>query len=59
MAGRLWKSRSPPIIRQFRCPECGEIVPATKRSDRKTPPGHVKTMWCFRCKKQRDFLQVE
>ena len=44
--------------RLFRCPVCGEVAPATKRSG-KTRPGHIKTMYCCQCREDRDFEQIE
>lgn len=44
--------------RFFLCPVCGAEVPATA-TKRMTVPGHVKTMWCFRCRETRNFIQKE
>lgn len=49
-------SRSRRHYRRFRCPECGELMTAPKK--RNTAIGHIKTMWCWRCKEMRDFVQV-
>ena len=45
------------MIRCFRCPECGSFMyaPKKKRSEKK----HVKTMWCWKCKEERDMEFVE
>lgn len=45
-------------LRRFKCPECGAVLTATKHTKR-TGDGHVKTMWCFTCKAERDFVQVD
>lgn len=45
-------------LRVFRCPVCRETIVAPKRLYM-TGVGHVKTMWCWRCKDVRDFKQVE
>ena len=45
-------------LRRFRCPECGAVLTATKHIAR-TGDGHVKTMWCFTCKMERDFIQID
>lgn len=43
--------------RMFQCPECKNTVTAYKSSNRLTPDGHIKTMYCPFCKEQRDFVQ--
>lgn len=48
----------PKQIRTFRCPECGAVMSAPKYKAR-TNAGHVKTMYCYRCKADRDFIQVD
>ena len=50
-------SRSTRYYRQFRCPTCGTEMVAPKM--RKTAKGHIKTMWCWKCRDMRDFVQVE
>ena len=54
------RSKDPRRIqkRLFRCPVCGEVAPATKHTTR-TIPGHIKTMYCCRCRDVRDFEQIE
>ena len=45
--------------RWFRCPECGLVFPAHKWRARFTAAGHIKTMWCWRCQKVQDFVQLK
>lgn len=45
------------LIRMFQCPECGEIVYASKRK-RMTGVGHIKTMWRWKCKAETDHVQI-
>lgn len=45
-------------VRHFRCPECGASVAAAKGKCR-TGQGHIKTMYCYVCKRDRDFVQVD
>lgn len=47
-----------PQMRKFRCDECSAFAPATKRRSRKTPVGHVKNMYCIRCRKVTRHVQV-
>lgn len=48
--------KSARFYREFRCPECGEKVTAPK--GRKTPIGHIKTMYCWKCREERNFVQI-
>jgi hypothetical protein len=52
------KNRST-ILRYFRCPECAGKMTAPKMSADSTGSGHIKTMWCWRCKTERDFVQID
>jgi len=54
----LKRCRRTTQVRLFACPVCGARKPATKRAGRKTEAGHIKTMWCFCCREERDFEQV-
>lgn len=49
---RVWS------MRRFRCPECGTMMSAAK-VERRATKGHVKTMYCWVCKGDRDFVQVD
>lgn len=51
------RSGLPPQVRVFQCPNCGKLVPATKRKG-KTAIGHIKTMVCYYCGELGDFVQV-
>ena len=44
--------------RRFKCPVCGTVLTAYKLSSRRTSAGHIKTMWCYKCKKVQNFTQV-
>ena len=44
--------------RVFKCPECGNMQVAYKKSSRRTAEGHKKKMWCWKCKKEINFTQV-
>jgi len=43
-------------IRRFKCSVCGADATAPKLS--RTGNGHVKTMYCPVCRRERDFVQV-
>lgn len=44
--------------RWFKCPQCGQIMVAPKQNSHNggTDLGHLKTMYCFICKKKQDFV---
>ena len=52
------KSRNPPQVRLFQRPSCARFVLATKMKSR-TAIGHTKTMYCFFCQEEQDFVQVD
>lgn len=52
------RSRRGPQVRLFRCPVCGNTMPATKMMGR-TIIGHIKTMHCLFCGEVQDFIQVD
>lgn len=49
-------ARQRPQVRYFVCPACGATSPATKWKGT-TAAGHVKTMYCYRCKNITDHIQ--
>lgn len=44
--------------RIFECPECGVHLTAYKSRSFFTSEGHVKTMWCYRCRTDRNMVQL-
>ena len=44
--------------RYFKCPECGTILTAYKKSSRRTSVNHIKHMYCYKCKEVRPFVQL-
>lgn len=44
--------------RTFCCPDCGTIATAYKKSSRRTTKGHIKHMWCWKCKAEKGFTQL-
>ena len=44
--------------RVFRCPDCGTVVTAYKKSSRRTVQGHTKHMYCWKCKDMKGFIQL-
>ena len=45
-------------LRYFECPNCGIIVTAPK-TDGRSHSGHIKTMYCYVCKKETNHVQVD
>lgn len=58
MSVRAHKDALPIHLRDFRCKECGTVVPATKVRH-KTKKGHIKHMYCFVCQTDTEHEQVE
>lgn len=58
MSTKAHKTARPIQVRDFRCAECGTIVPATK-TRHKTSKGHIKHMYCHVCKKETEHVQTE
>ena len=44
--------------RYFKCPECGTVLTAYKKSSRRTSVNHIKHMYCYKCKEVRPFIQL-
>ena len=44
--------------RTFQCNECGTKVVYTKRKE-KTAKGHIKTAYCYMCRKITDHTQID
>lgn len=51
--------KRPFALRYFKCPECGAIQTATKKLSLMSEKGHIKTMYCFSCKKKRQFEMID
>ena len=44
--------------RVFKCPDCGNQAVAYKKSSRRTKEGHLKKLWCWKCKEEKNFVQI-
>lgn len=44
--------------RRFKCCECGTLLTAYKKSNRRTSVNHIKHMYCYVCKETQPFIQV-
>lgn len=50
--------KRPQVLRYFRCCECGTEITAPKRANKQTPRGHIKHMWCYKCKEVTAHEQI-
>ena len=55
---RLHQGKRTYHLRTFACPVCGALVHAGK-SGITTNVTHIKTMWCYRCRAEQDFTQLD
>lgn len=44
-------------ISYLRCTVCGSIMPIPRRFGRFREKNHIKTMYCYKCDAERDFLE--
>lgn len=44
--------------RWFICPRCKNKIFASKNSKYGTPRGHYKRMWCWKCQKVINMIQI-
>lgn len=44
-------------ISYLRCTVCGSIMPIPRRFGRFREKNHIKTMYCYKCDTERDFLE--
>lgn len=45
-------------MRWFICPVCKNKMAACKNSKHSTPRGHRKKMWCWKCQKVMNMIQI-
>ena len=45
-------------MRVFKCQVCGGVMLAAKKSNKRTPKGHEKQMFCPYCNDERTFVQI-
>jgi uncharacterized protein YlaI len=38
-------------VHEFICKECGNKYPLARRSDKRKEEGHIKHLYCIKCKK--------
>jgi len=42
----------------FKCLECGAIIPLTRLRTRAKKDGHIKNIWCYKCKKTTKHKEI-
>lgn len=45
--------------RKFKCPNCGYTCYCFKKSSKKTKIGHLKNLYCPKCKDTHNFIQID
>ena len=51
------KKRTDIYISELRCEECGELFPIPRMMHKRREEGHIKDLWCYRCKKITKFKE--
>lgn len=41
----------------LKCTECGNVNTLFRDSGWRKKDGHIKTVWCFKCKKETDHIE--
>ncbi len=47
------------ILTNLKCLECGNIQPIQRRKSLQKKIGHIKTMYCYKCKKRTQFYELK
>lgn len=47
------------VISQFKCPDCGNIIPIPRRKSRQRPKGHIKDLYCPWCNKVQKTIEYK
>ena len=46
-------------ISELHCTECNTVFPIPRRRAKRREKGHIKDLWCYRCKKITKFKENE
>lgn len=49
----------PYILSDLRCPVCNTVIQIPRFKNSLRPKNHIKTMYCWKCKEERDFLEMK
>ena len=52
-------SKSPFVAEDYRCPVCSYVFPVYRNSGMQRPAGHLKRLYCVKCKKKLNFKKVD
>lgn len=47
------------VISNFVCVECGDVLPLPRNHGRQRKNGHVKDIWCPKCKEVTKFKEIK
>lgn len=47
------------IYKELSCTKCGEVMIIPRLRSRNRAYGHIKTMWCYKCKDKTDFIEQD
>jgi len=47
------------VISDFVCQECDTVFPLPRNQGRQRKHGHVKDIWCPRCKRETKFKEIK
>jgi hypothetical protein len=53
------RKRNDIYISELLCGECGAVFPIPRKKGERREQGHIKDLWCFRCKKITKFWENE
>ena len=45
-------------IHDFKCPDCGNIIPLARKKSRRRGRGHKKDIFCPFCKEMKTFTEI-
>lgn len=46
-------------ISQFKCPECGNVIPIPRKKNRVRENGHIKDLFCPWCNKVQKMIEYK
>jgi len=47
------------VITWLRCEECGSLFPISRHAGRQRKVGHIKDLWCVKCKKTTKHIEIK
>lgn len=50
--------KTPVVQTELICSECGNRVSIWRKKHKQKEDRHVKTMWCYKCKKETNHIEI-